>query len=241
MLGHIAFIGFIVMWNLAGSTRLSERARYFLGGLAGGTAVLFDYSGVVLLLGLFIYGLVKQVGNPSLKNTLRLGTWFVLGSIPPILMLWFYQWSSFGNPFLPGQHWMPPVEWIELGYQGYGLPQLGLFLILGFDHRFGFFASSPLMLLALVTPVIDRGLKKKLPTLETYFILGLFVAFWLFFSGSNYTRLQFNTGVRYMSAMYPFMFVLASVTLMRLPKLVIALTALVSIVESLEPGNVPGC
>ena len=132
MLGHIAFIGFFVMWNLAGSTRLSERARYLLGGLAGGTAVLFDYSGVVLLLGLFLYGLIKQAGNTSLKHTIRLGAWFVLGSIPPILMLWFYQWSSFGNPFLPGQHWMPRRRMDRAWVPGLRFTTIRAFSDLGF-------------------------------------------------------------------------------------------------------------
>ena len=48
----------------------------------------------------------------------------------PLLLLLFYQWRSFGNPFLPGQHWMPPGEGSERGYQGYGLPQLELLIAL---------------------------------------------------------------------------------------------------------------
>ncbi len=232
MLGMITFAGFILMWNLAGSERWSVQTRYFIGGLAGGTAVLFDYSGIVLLLGLFIYGFVKQWRSASFSSALRVSLWYILGSIGPILMLWLYQWRSFGNPFLPGQHWMPPVEWIDRGYQGYGPPQLELLLVLGFDHRFGFFMASPLMLLALITPFIDRGSSRKLPQLETIFMLSLFLAFWLFFSGSNYTRLQFNTGVRYMTPMYPFMFVLAAVTLMRLPRVFIWFIAIFSVFES---------
>lgn len=232
MLGHIAFMGFVTMWNLARSPRWSMQRRYFLGGLAGGTALLFDYSGVVLLLGLFIYGLLKMTRKHSLKEVALLGGWYVLGTLLPVFLLWFYQWRSFGNPFLPGQHWMPPVEWIELGYQGYGLPQLDLFLMLGFDHRFGFFLSSPLMLLAIGTLFLDRGKVRKLPRLETYFLAGLFLAFWLFFSGSNYTRLQFNTGIRYMTPMFPFVFVLVAVTVERLPRYLMALIALFSIAES---------
>jgi hypothetical protein len=232
MMGVFTFAGFIVMWNPSRSDRLSIRMRYFLGGLAGGTALLFDYSGMVLLLGLFVYGFIKQWRESRFKDAIHYSAWYILGTIGPILLLWFYQWRSFGNPFLPGQHWMPPVDWIELGYQGYGLPQLELLLMLGFDLRFGFFVSSPLMLLSFVTPFIERFTSRKLPKLEMYFMLILFLAFWLFFSGSNYTRLQFNTGVRYMIPMYPYMFVLAAVTLVRLPRVAIALIAVASFVES---------
>jgi hypothetical protein len=232
MLGIFTFIGLITMWNPSQSERLSQRMRYFIGGLAGGAALLFDYSGVVLLLGLFAYGFIKQWRETRFKEAVHLSAWYILGSIGPVALLWLYQWRSFGNPFLPGQHWMPPVEWIELGYQGYGLPQLELFLMLGFDHRFGFFVTSPLMLLALVTPFIERFTSRKLPKLEMYFILVLFLAFLLFFSGSNYTRLQFNTGIRYMTPMFPFMFLLAAVTLVRLPRIAIGLIAIASVVES---------
>jgi hypothetical protein len=87
ILGHFAFFGFLAMWNPHEKQTWSERTRYFLGGLAGGAAVLLDYSGVVLLFGLFIYGIVKSW--PSLRDTVKLGAWYVLGSIGPIALLWF--------------------------------------------------------------------------------------------------------------------------------------------------------
>ena len=99
--------------------------------------------------------------------------------------------------------------------------KLELLFELAFDYRFGLFVSSPLMLLAVLSPFLNRGTGRLLPDLELTFILLLFVAFWLFFSGSNYTRLQFNTGIRYMAPMLPFLFVPAVVVLMRLPRLAI--------------------
>jgi hypothetical protein len=232
MLGIIAFMGFLAMWNPWGSRWGSQKLRYFLGGLAGGTALLFDYSGVVLLVGLFIYGMIKAWRASTFKDALRLGLFYLVGALGPILLLWFYQWRSFGNPFLPGQHWMPPVKWIELGYQGYGLPQMELFLMLGFDYRFGLFVTSPLMLMALVAPFFNRGRGQKLPQFELYFILALFLSFWFFFSGSNYVRLQFNTGIRYMTPMLPFLFIPAAIVLMRLPTIVIGLVAVFSFAQS---------
>jgi hypothetical protein len=232
MLGHIAFVGFLALWNPRNSLRWSRRTRYLLGGLAGGTALLFDYSGAVLLLGLLVYGALKLMREASKREAIRYSIWYVVGTLAPVVLLWFYQWNSFGNPFLPGQHWMPPVEWSNLGYQGYGFPQLDLFLMLGFDYRFGLFTSSPLMLLALAAPFVDRGVNRTLPKLELGAILGILIALWIFFSGSNYTRLEFNTGIRYMSAILPFLFVPAAVTLMRLPRYAIYFIAVLSIVES---------
>lgn len=232
MLGHIAFAGFVAMWNPGHNPRWSSQWRFALGGLAGGTALLFDYSGAVLLMGLFAYGVLQRWRAASFSDAVRHGSWYVLGSIGPVLLLWLYQWRSFGNPFLPGQHWMPPVEWIDLGYQGVGGPQLSLFWMLGFDYRFGLFVSAPLMVLALLAPYFDRGANKRLPTFETTFILLLFLAFWIFFSGSNYTRLQFNTGIRYLAPMFPFLFVPAAVTLLYLPRLMVYFITLLSLTIS---------
>ncbi len=232
MLGHFAFMGFVAMWNPGESDRWSTQTRFFLGGLAGGTALLFDYSGAVLLLGLFLYGIAKRLRALSLADALRHGGWYVVGALGPVCLLWFYQWRSFGHPFYPGQHWMPPVEWSDLGYQGYGWPQLELLRELAFDYRFGFFVTSPVLLLGLLAPLLNRGARRPLPDFELTFILLLFVAFWIFFSGSNYTRLQFNTGIRYMAPMFPFLFVPAAVVLIRLPRLVIFFIGAVSVTES---------
>jgi len=232
MLGHFAFMGFIALWDPGGNDWWSARTRYLLGGLAGGTALLFDYSGAVLLLGLFVYGVSKQLFTGSARDALRHGYWYVLGALGPVGLLWFYQWKSFGHPFYPGQHWMPAVEGIDIGYRGIGWPQLELLLSLAFDYRYGLFASSPLLLFALVSPLVNRGARRVLPNRELVTMLGLFVAFWVFFSGVHYTRLQFNTGIRYMAPILPFLFVPAAIVLMRLPRIAIYFVTFLSVVES---------
>jgi len=193
--------------------------------------LLFDYSGAVLLLGLFFYGLAKRAGVASWPDVLRHCGWYVLGTLGPVFLLWLYQWRSFGHAFYPGQHWMPPVEWIERGYQGYGWPQIELLLALAFDHRFGLFVSSPLMLLAILCPMVQR-VRRRLPALELTTILFCFVALWVFLSGNNYTRLQFNTGIRYMAPALPFLFVPAAVLLVRLPLIVIYPFAVLLVTEA---------
>jgi len=232
MLGHIAFAGFVLLWNPEGRLRWSTRKRFILAGIAGGTAVLFDYSGVVFLLSLFCYGVCKRYAVGGLAGAVRSGLLYVLGTLGPILLLCFYQWQSFGHPLLPGQHWMPPVEWIELGYQGYGWPQLELLWMLACDYRFGLFVTAPVMLLALAYPLFPGHLGRRIPRAEVAFLLGTFLALWVFFSGSNYTRLQFNTGIRYLAPVLPFLFLPAAALLVRLDRRVIACIVLLSLVIS---------
>jgi hypothetical protein len=232
MLGHIAFLGFVALWNPGGGHRWSTRARFFLAGLAGGTAFLFDYSGLVMLLGLFAYGIATRLREPAARQTLQHAVWYVLGTLGPVGLLWFYQWKAFGHPFYPGQHWMPPVEWIELGYRGVGGPQPELLLKLIFDFRFGLFVSAPVLALALAAPFIERGGRRTLPVLELAALLGVFAGLWLLFGSVNYTRLQSNTGIRYLSPTFPFLFVLAAIVLMRLPRRLVWFIGVASVAQS---------
>ena len=218
LLGHAAFLGFIALWNPMGWEWSWER-RAAVAGLSAGLCVLLDYSGVVALSGLFLYGLVKRRSEGSTRDALRSGSFFVLGTLGPILLLWFYQWKSFGHPFLPGQHWMPPVRWSELGYQGYGLPQLDILIALAIDHRFGIFTSCPLFLPALAYPFLRRRFRHDLPATEAAVAFLLFLGFWVFFGGSNYTRLQYNTGIRYLAPTFPFLFLPSAVVLVWLPSM----------------------
>ncbi len=231
MLGHIAFAGFLAIWNPWNSDWLSKRSRYLLAGVAGGTAVLFDYSGAILLLALFVYGLLKEHRRGDTGSTVRHGFHYFLGTLPPVFLLWFYQWASFGNAFLPGQHWMPPVEWIGDGYQGFTLPQFELFATLGFDYRYGIFVVCPLFLLALAAPFFRKE-QDRLPRFELFALLLTFFSLWLFFSGVSYTRLQFNTGIRYLAPIFPFLFVPAVAMLMKLPRRLIYFVSLLSVAIS---------
>lgn len=232
MLGHFAFMGFLAMWNPGQDTRWPEHLRYFLGGLAGGAAVLLDYSGVVLLAVLFCYAVIRAREGKPLLQLIRCAWYFVLGSLGPILLLWFYQWRSFGNPFLPGQNWMPPVEWINIGYQGFTWPQPDLLLHLLFDYRYGLFVTCPLILLALVSPWWNRGRGRAIPGREFAVMMLVSLGLWLFCGGISYARLQFNNGLRYLAPLLPFFFVPTAIVLARLPRRLAYLLSLAAVAQA---------
>jgi hypothetical protein len=231
-LGILAFCGFLMLWNPTGEIKISPRKKYFLAGLAGGLAVLFDYSGLVFLGGLFVYGWIKKRSQPAGQSLLSLAVNFILGALLPIGLLWFYQWKSFGNPFLPAQHWMTATDYSGFGYQGLGFPQLDLLVFLLLDPRYGLFTSAPMLLLSLLSPIIDRGGSRRIPKLETGFIFLLAIGLWIFCSANNYSRLQFNSGVRYLTALIPFLFLLTAVTLDRLPVLLRRMVVLLAFIQS---------
>ena len=96
---------------------------------------------------------------------------------------------QFGNPFLSGQHWMPPVEWIGQGYQGFTWPQTELSWHLSFDDRYGLFVTCPLFLLALLAPWGNRR-RHLVPMRELAVLMLIPLGLWLFCGGISYTRLN---------------------------------------------------
>jgi hypothetical protein len=76
-------------------------------------------------------------------------------------------------------------------------------------------------------------LRKKrsfLPLREAIFCLVFTLAFVLFFSIVQYTRLQWVTGIRYLAAVFPFLFLPAAAVLVRLPRAAALAVALLSLV-----------
>jgi hypothetical protein len=195
IVAHLLLAGFALLYLC------NSRRAAFGAGLAAGGCLLMDYSGVIPLALLALYALLQRRQHfiP-----------FAAACCLPVLLLWQYQWQSFGNPFLPGQHYMPPVEWIDRGYQGVAGPQAELAWMLAFDYRFGLFTTCPLLLLALAAPF---RAKFAIPRRELWLLLAIAGATLLFFSCVNYTRLQFNTGIRYMSPAIPMLFLPAGLLL----------------------------
>jgi hypothetical protein len=225
MVGHCALLGFIALWTSSSSRHL---IRYFLAGIAGGTAVLLDYTGVIIWFALFLYGAVLA-RRPGRFAFVKPAALYVAGSIGPVALLCFYQWKSFGNPLFPAQHWMPRVAYIDVGYQGMALPMPDLLIANAFDYRYGLFTSCPLLLLAFAAPFLRR---LSITRRELWFFLSTFVAFWLFASAISYARLQFNTGVRYMTAVLPFVFVCAAAVLVCVPRRMAYMLAVAAVAQA---------
>lgn len=226
MLAHVGLAGFALLWDPWKWQGASRSRLFFLAGLAGGVSLLLDYSGVILLAGLWAYGVVKHEALG--RGFARLSVSYAAGALGPVLLLWFYQWRSFGHALLPPQHWMPPGPWFELGYLGMVLPRLDLAALLAFDYRYGLFVSCPLFLLALAAPMVQRS-NRYLANMELIACLAMALGFFLFFGSMHHVRWQFNTGVRLLAPVFPFLFLCAGVVLLRLRPLVAQLIAVASV------------
>jgi hypothetical protein len=227
-LGIAAFTAFVLIWNPGDLVSWPLRRRYGLAGLLGGFAFLCDYSGAILMGLVGGYAWWRRTDDVPAGPAFRDALWYALGTVPGILLLWQYQWASFGNPFLPPQHWMAPVEWIEVGYQGVGGFVPELFRMLLIDPRFGLAVTAPLLALGFAGPWAARSERSPVPFRETLAATGISLALVIFFSTVQYTRLQWVTGIRYLAAIFPFLFLAAVPLLVRLPRALFAALAVSS-------------
>ena len=179
-----------------------------------------------------IYGLVLRVRETGFQKGFLQSLWYAAGMLVPVFLLALYQYQSFGNPFYPPQHYMAPANWSDIGYHGVGMPQWELLKMLWFDHRFGLFVVAPLLLLAVFVPVLQIRGTNIVPWRETLLILVIFLAVSIFFSTVQYTRVQWNTGIRYLMAVAPLMYILAGAVLIRLPQVLTYPLVVFAVAES---------
>ncbi|MEO8622666.1 MAG: hypothetical protein ABI625_16465 [bacterium] len=230
--GIFSFAAFALIWNPGVLVGWRTGRRLFVAGLFGGLAFLCDYSGAILMGLLGFYAWARSADDRGVVGGFKDSLWYLAGVMPGVLLLWQYQWASFGNAILPPQNWMAPVEFIDVGYKGVGGLSPELLKSLLFDSRFGLFIAMPIAALALLTPFLARKGRGPLPAREVFVCIGMCAVLILFFSTVQYTRIQFATGIRYLAPTFPFLFLAAVPALLRLPRVVTYAVVTVSIVIS---------
>lgn len=229
LLAHFALFAFVLLWRPRASSP-AEKPFYFLAGLLTGWTVVLDYSGLVAVLVLSGYALSRWLSfekeNRRVSELVRFGA----GVSICAFILMAYQWSCFGNPFLPAQSYMPPANFTELGYRGFSLPSADLLFETAFGMRYGLFTSAPVLLLALAFPFfLRRGTESFLPRRELLFVIAFAGLFFIFCSANQYGRMQFNTGVRHIVPVVPFLFLPAAGIFLKLPRPAAALVGIAAV------------
>jgi len=215
---YAAFLGFVLLWVRPEEEFPLSWRRRFAAGFLGGFTLAADYMGVLLLLGLYLYLFVCRLPSASWWRSFRESLAYVAGSVPPVLFLLYSQWAMYGHPIYPGQVWMPKVNYTEFGWRGLDWPAADLFLLNLFDPGYGMYAFGPLLLLGLI-PVFRYDPESLiLPLRERRFVAGLFVALMVFCAANQYSRMQFNSGFRYLIPLIPFVYLQLCDHLVRIPR-----------------------
>lgn len=226
LLAHFAFFAFVLLWRPWNIEKSNKKPFYFLAGLCTGWTVVLDYSGLVAVLALSGYAFSKWFSNNRDERRFQDLIRFGAGITVCAFILMAYQWSSFGNPILPAQSYMPDANFTELGYRGFSFPSFDLLFQTAFSMRYGLFVSAPILLLFFLVPLWSKKENRLLEKRELVFALSFIGLFFVFCSANQYGRMQFNTGVRHIVPVIPFMFLFVANALLKLPKLYAVLIGL---------------
>jgi hypothetical protein len=200
------FAAFACLWATSGRDAPLAVRRRLLAGFFGGICLATDYIGLIILPLLYAYFVLPRARVTSWGVALRESVPMIVGALPPIAFLLYSQWAMYGNPFLPGQYWMPDQNiYVQEGVRGFTLPAPDLFWKNLFDPAFGMYTWGPVLLLALVPAWWYRADSLILPRRERRFVAAAWIVLLLFSSANQYARLQWNSGFRYLIPLVPFL------------------------------------
>jgi hypothetical protein len=203
--GHCALFSFACVFF----TWQEERVRkaIFWSGLFAGMTILIDYSGVPMLLCLAAYAGYRRASRVGLPRAVGELVTFGLGAALPVGLLMLYQYRCFGNAIMPPQHHMPRPQWLPEGYpkSGFGVPTFDLLWRTLLDNRYGLFAYCPALVLGIYGLLRFGRQQRLFGPAERVFFVAFTAALWIFFSSTQYTIIQWNTGLRYLLPVVPFL------------------------------------
>lgn len=211
---------FALIWWPGQSNPRQEKWRYFAAGALSGYGVATDYTGIVPLLAIGLFALVRQWESKPFAEACKGTLWTVAGTIGPGLFLLWYQWHCYGDPWLPVQFHQPKT--IFAGYasaQGIGWPSPSTLWALLFDAQYGWLVFAPVFALALYHPVLVWKKESRVPSSVAVYAWINFVALWVFCSCIQYTaRHQWQDGFRYLVPALPPLLLLVGDVILRGPR-----------------------
>lgn len=152
--------------------RTSPRLAFLVGFLVGAQVVL-EYHALPTACVLALFA-AYTFRKPKLLAA------FAVGGAIDVAVMMLFQYFAYGDPLMPGHRMVEDpalAEWHHRGLFGIALPDPEHFALLAGSPTFGFFGTSPFMMLALL--VVPFGLLTPLPAHKSATRARLVVAVWL--------------------------------------------------------------
>jgi hypothetical protein len=196
LLGYAAYALIVDTWP--------SRWRMVAAGLLAGAAIATEYQLVIV---------AAIVAALALWRAPKRFQFFVLGAIPPLAGLGWYQWRAFGSPWqTPFKYYAGVIDGQTHG--GYTVPKLAWLYDSTLGNR-GLLLMCPIVLVGVLAAIAVVA-KRPAYRLEAVTALVVFVLYLALVSGWSGTPLLEDPGPRYMIAAFPFLAVPLAISWRRL-------------------------
>ena len=211
-----SLLSFLLAMNIRYGASPRKNMMAVLAGFSAASAVLIEPSTMIMLIAVAFCLVSVREGRSYIPL-------FVLGGILPGAALGWYNYVCFGHPLASSYNYSNDmVMWKEEG-KLFGFPDLRRFYELLISPYRGLFFSSPVLLMAV--PGMLISLRRKQWLSEILFcamIAGLFI---IFIAGFHAWHGGSAAGPRYLLPMFPFLYLIAGMSIARFPKLYLLLGA----------------
>jgi hypothetical protein len=219
-----SFLAFLLAIYLKQGCSHNKKLISLFSGLSASLAVLVEASTLLILICILSYLL-------SFKDGRRYMIFFLLGCLPTVILLCFYNTVCFGSPFSTSYKYAnDAVMWYTDGSL-FSMPNVEDFMgILILPYR-GLFISSPILFMAL--PGISLFFKKRKLLAEAMLCTSVLISYILLIASYNAWHGGTTVGPRYLVPAFPFVFILTVFAFQHFPKTFKAL-GLLSIIINLS-------
>jgi hypothetical protein len=208
--GLFLFLSFYYIYQ--GKKAPETSAKYFLfGGMFSGCAILCEYPAILVVP--VLAGYLLWITPRRIKLS-----WFLLGLLPFLLLLFAYNYSIFGTPFDVTYHHMSDTGHQQehgQGFLGLRIPRIHVLYRILFGPDRGLFFFSPILLLCI--PGFYYMLRDPEWRKEAIVFLVIILVLTLFVGGMSNWPGGWAFGPRYLAPILPFMITAVFVSLVQKP------------------------
>jgi hypothetical protein len=195
----VAFAGFAFLYEVENRAREATPLSAAWFGMLAAATTWFEYPGLVASCVLLGYALFV------LRSWWLRAAWLI-GSVPPALIMMHFQYHAFGSPFTPGHLFVESAAFRAAHEQGlYGAVGVSPAALYGLllDPGAGLFPLTPLLWLGL--PGLFMQLRERSQRAGAISCGALFVLSCLAISAMNNWRGGWTVGPRYLAVCVPFL------------------------------------
>jgi hypothetical protein len=214
-----SFASFVLAMHLRRENLRRKQIIGFCAGTFAGLGVLIEPSCIFLLGAVALY-LVW------FKESRRYIMLFMAGCIPAVFVQMFYNWVCFGQPLASSYAYSNDAVMWKVQGSLFSVPRVRTILNLLFSPYRGLFFSSPLLLMALPGAVFF--FKEKAGRAEALLCAVVSIWFVAFIASFFAWHGGSAPGPRYLLPAYPYLFLMAGFSLIRLPR-IFKITGIVSL------------